>query len=192
MSVLAGLAGYGDDEASDLEAGPPFDSQEPAAGPALPSDDYEAPPPEDDEADRLEADIRDTPAGEALDLCACAPEALLRAVRLPAPPALACSAELQSKLSRLLSLVQSGHPPVAAQLRQQRAYANPDFMTRAVDHFGIVESASALPTDIFDPAELAAEDFADALGAATRAQAEAREAERQKRGSIAFETARAR
>jgi hypothetical protein len=36
------------------------------------------------------------------------------------------------------------------------------------------------------------EDFANALGAATRAQAEAREAERQKRGSIAFETARAR
>jgi hypothetical protein len=54
---------------------------------------------------------------------------------------------------------------INAELRKSKGYRNPDFLTKIVEHFGIVEHGSGYPKALFDPEGLCAEDFYDALGA---------------------------
>jgi len=91
----------------------------------------------------------------------------------------------QAKLQRYHALLRSGRS-INAELRKSKGYRNPDFLQKIVEFFGIREHGSCYPPALFDPDALLAEDFHDALTAAQRAQAEAREAERAKRSTVEF------
>jgi len=222
MSALVGLGGYGSssEEAEAASQGggaspPPSPAAEapaeerrgpsgPSLGPSLPAgDSFEALP----EVETLPEAADWEEEEEATTACGCAPAALLRAARLPPPPSARARPELEAKLRRFHGLLAAGHAPLNEQLKARKDYRNPDFLQRAVDHFGVSEYATALPPAVFDPSALASEDFYDALGAfcvcaaalggpdargaaaAQRQQAETKEAERRSRANIEFATA---
>ena len=91
----------------------------------------------------------------------------------------------QAKLQRYHALLQSGRS-INAELRKSKGYRNPDFLQKIVDFFGIHEHGSCYPREVYDPDALLGEDYYDALTAAQRTQAEAREAERSRRGVVEF------
>lgn len=93
----------------------------------------------------------------------------------------------QAKLQRYHALLQSGRS-INAELRKSKGYRNPDFLQKIVEFFGIHEHGSCYPRELYDPDALLAEDYYDALTAAQRTQAEAREAERARRGVVEFTT----
>ena len=188
--LLSGYGSSGEDEEEAREVGVREDgaaAEGPSAeGPAWPAGDFEplpeAPMDEDEEEHRVGPGGDSPPEEEEEEtLCACAPSALLRSCQLPAAPDGACEPALVAKLARFHSLLHAGRPGVTTQLRQRKDYRNPDFLQRAVDHFGVREYDSALVN--FDPTALAAEDFADELAAETRKAAE----DKQKRARDAVE-----
>ena len=122
--------------------------------------------------------------------CACAPAAWLADVHLPPAPEGGVRPELLAKLARFHALVASGREGVNASLRRSKAYANPTFVASAAQHMGLDQHCTGFPAGAgVHPGDLHAEDRYDALQLAQRQQAEQREAERQRRGTVEFVSA---
>ncbi len=45
------------------------------------------------------------------------------------------------------------------ELKRMRAYKNPDFLQKMVEHFGIEDIGSCYPKEVFDPTHLPKEDY---------------------------------
>lgn len=61
---------------------------------------------------------------------------------------------LQDKVELFLRIRRERGREIKSELRHSRAYRNPDFLQKMVDHSGIVSSGSNYAKNIFDPENL--------------------------------------
>ena len=70
---------------------------------------------------------------------------------------------VQERIRHYLEIQQTKGRYINVELRSSRAYRNPDFLSHTVDHFQLDPHGTCYPKEIFDPHNLPAEDFHDAL-----------------------------
>lgn len=61
---------------------------------------------------------------------------------------------LQEKVENYLNITRGHGREIKNELRNSRAYRNPDFLQKMVEHAGIKEFGSNFPADVFDPEHL--------------------------------------
>lgn len=105
----------------------------------------------------------------------------------PSPPSTPCSAELQAKFANFLRYKERGRN-FNEDLRHSKGYRNPDFLELAVMHQNIDEIGSCFDPEVFNPHGYDRMDYADALAAEQRKEADRREQERRQnqRTSVDF------
>lgn len=101
---------------------------------------------------------------------------------LARPPPGDCDPKLREKLERFLWVKHNQGREIKSELRNSRAYRNPSFLQKMVEHFSIEEFGS----NILDSDSLHDEDFCDALKAALDKEQERRAAQRAATGRIDF------
>ncbi|KAG2444532.1 hypothetical protein HXX76_001278 [Chlamydomonas incerta] len=74
-----------------------------------------------------------------------------------------CSDALQAKFSQYVATLRGRGISLTDSIMQRKAFRNPDFLQKLVEHFNIKELGSAFPPDVFQPDELPAEDTIEAL-----------------------------
>lgn len=60
----------------------------------------------------------------------------------------------QEKVAKFLRVKQMQNREIKSELRQSRAYRNPSFLQKMVEHSDIKEFGSNLPAEVFDPDNL--------------------------------------
>ena len=66
---------------------------------------------------------------------------------------------MQAAVQRLIEVAEIKKKNITTELRQVRAYKNPDFLQKMVKHFGVHDKGSCFPKDVFDPDALPKEDY---------------------------------
>ncbi|GLC34991.1 hypothetical protein PLESTB_001186500 [Pleodorina starrii] len=74
-----------------------------------------------------------------------------------------CSEELQARFAQYLDKLRTKGISLTDQISHRKAFRNPDFLQKLVDHFHVQEHGSAFPPDVFDPESLPTEDTIDQL-----------------------------
>ncbi|PHT55754.1 hypothetical protein CQW23_04240 [Capsicum baccatum] len=104
---------------------------------------------------------------------------------LPPPPKEKCSVELQDKFKKFLDLKKTGRS-FNAEVRNKKAYRNPDFLLHAVTYHDIDQIGSCFSKDVFDPHGYDKSDFYDEIEADMRREMERREQERKRSPKVDF------
>ena len=91
----------------------------------------------------------------------------------PPPPAAPVPPALAARVAAMLAAVAAGRS-MGSELRGRRAYRNPDFLAKAVAHYGLDPHASMIAPPAWDAGPVPADVTADALDAALGAARAAR------------------
>ncbi len=70
----------------------------------------------------------------------------------------------QRKFAQFHSALRSRGICLTDQICHRKAFRNPDFLQKLVEHFGVQQHGSAFPPEVFDPGALPAEDTAGGVG----------------------------
>uniref|UniRef100_A0A7N0ZRE8 SAP30-binding protein n=1 Tax=Kalanchoe fedtschenkoi TaxID=63787 RepID=A0A7N0ZRE8_KALFE len=104
---------------------------------------------------------------------------------LPPPPVEKCSQELQDKINKFLALKKSGKS-FNKEVRNKKAYRNPDFLLHAVTYQDIDQIGSCFSKDVFDPHGYDKSDYYDEIEADMKCELERKEQERKKNQKVEF------
>jgi len=104
---------------------------------------------------------------------------------LPPEPPGVCDPRIQAKIKKFHDMKAAG-TSINDNLRNSKAFKNPDILEKLVCYCNIIEIASNYPTQLFDPFSYREEDFYDSIAAEQRRIEEKREAERMGRTHIDF------
>lgn len=66
---------------------------------------------------------------------------------------------MQATVRNFIEAAEMHNKNITNELRQVRAYKNPDFLQKMVKHFGVHDKGTCFPKDVFDPDALPKEDY---------------------------------
>ncbi|CAM8943647.1 hypothetical protein QQ045_014042 [Rhodiola kirilowii] len=104
---------------------------------------------------------------------------------LPPPPIEKCSQELQDKINKFLALKKSGKS-FNKEVRNKKAYRNPDFLLHAVTYQEIDQIGSCFSKDVFDPHGYDKSDYYDEIEADMKRELERKDQERKQNQKLEF------
>lgn len=104
---------------------------------------------------------------------------------LPPPPKAKCSEELQRKINKFLDYKKAGKS-FNAEVRNKKAYRNPDFLLHAVRYQDIDQVGSCFSKDVFDPHGYDKSDYYDEIEVDMRRDMDRKDQERKKNQKIDF------